>query len=226
MTIKKVNVNKMNPAPYNPREQLQPGEKDYNNLKKSIEKYGFVQPIVWNERTGNIVGGHQRYYIGMDLGFKSIPTKVVDLDETEEKQLNLALNKIGGRWDETKLSELLSDLKGYDDIDMDLTGFDAMEIDKLTLAFSDTDLDIDFNVDMEEEEITEQAEEMDEPLEDMEDEPTESKLDYTLHFEHEQEKMLWIEFLRKLKQEFDNDAFPTHSSRVYAFLKKGVFHDA
>ncbi len=226
MTIKNVFLKKMNPAPYNPRERLEPGSKDYENLKKSIEKYGFVQPIVWNERTGNIVGGHQRYYIALDLGHKVVSTKIVDLDEVEEKQLNLALNKIGGQWDEKKLSELLNDLKGFEDIDMDLTGFDTTEIDELTFAFSDSDLNIDMN--MGEIEDSEDQEgpgiDTDEPLVEFEPEDESNNgLEYKITFDDEQQQAIWHEFLRKLKEEFDKDAFPTHSSRIHAFLVREVF---
>lgn len=225
MTIKNVSVKKMNPAPYNPRERLEPGSKDYESLKKSIEKYGFVQPIVWNERTGNIVGGHQRYYIALDLKMKSVSTKIVDLDEAEEKQLNLGLNKISGQWDEKKLSELLNDLKGFDDIDMELTGFDPTEIDELTLAFSNTELDID--MDMGESEDPEgPGIEMDEPLTaefEPEDESNSSGLEYKITFDDEQQQAIWHEFLRKLKEDFDTEAFPTQSSRIHAFLVKKVF---
>lgn len=224
MTIKNVSVKKMNPAPYNPRERLEPGSKDYESLKKSIEKYGFVQPIVWNERTGNIVGGHQRYYIALDLKMKSVSTKIVDLDEAEEKQLNLGLNKISGQWDEKKLSELLNDLKGFEDIDMDLTGFDPTEIDELTLAFSNAGFDMDMDMG-ESEDLEGPGIEGDEPLA-VEFEPEEESnngLEYKITFDDEQQQAVWHEFLRNLKEDFDTDAFPTHSSRIHAFLVREVF---
>ncbi len=224
MTIKNVSVKKMNPAPYNPREQLQPGDKDYESLKKSIKKYGFVQPIVWNERTGNIVGGHQRYYIALDLGYKSVSTKIVDLGESEEKQLNLGLNKIGGQWNEEKLSDLLNELKGFDGLDMDLTGFDTSEIDELTIAFNDIDIDLPDMPDLDE------PEDMEEPAEDPFEDPGEDNnqagpLQYIINYDDEHQKVVWNAFLRELKENYDNDAFPTHSSRIHAFLVKEVFND-
>ncbi len=45
----------MNPAAYNPRRDLKPGDKDYEKLKRSIEEFGFVEPVVWNRRTGFVV---------------------------------------------------------------------------------------------------------------------------------------------------------------------------
>jgi len=89
-----------------------------------------VEPIVWNKRTGNIVGGHQRYKVLLDMGMREVDCVVVDLDETKEKALNLALNKIQGDWDENKLAELMAELDASA-FDVSLTGFDAPEIDEL-----------------------------------------------------------------------------------------------
>ena len=63
MNIQKVSVSKINPAAYNPRGDLKPGDKDYEKLKDSINTFGYVEPLVWNSKTGNLVGGHQRLKI-------------------------------------------------------------------------------------------------------------------------------------------------------------------
>lgn len=63
MRIEKIDILKLNPAKYNPRKDLKPGDPEYEKLKQSIKKFGVVEPIVWNKRSGNIVGGHQRYKI-------------------------------------------------------------------------------------------------------------------------------------------------------------------
>lgn len=63
MIIKEIEVSKINPAAYNPRMDLQPNDPEYQKLKKSIEEFGYIDPLIWNERTGNLVGGHQRYKI-------------------------------------------------------------------------------------------------------------------------------------------------------------------
>lgn len=57
MNIQEVEVNKINPAAYNPRIDLQPGDNEYEKLKKSIEEFGYIDPLVWNKQTGNLVGG-------------------------------------------------------------------------------------------------------------------------------------------------------------------------
>jgi ParB-like chromosome segregation protein Spo0J len=109
MNIQKISVEKLNPAVYNPRKDLKPGDKEYEKLKRSIEEFGYVEPVIWNQKTGNVVGGHQRLKVLLDLGQTEIDCVVVDLDLQREKALNLALNKIQGEWDENKLAELMAD---------------------------------------------------------------------------------------------------------------------
>ena len=72
MNIQKVQLEKLNPAKYNPRKDLRPGDPEYEKLKKSIETFGYVEPIVWNKRTGNIVGGHQRLKILQHQGQRKL----------------------------------------------------------------------------------------------------------------------------------------------------------
>ena len=68
MQIQKVSADRLNPAAYNPRRDLKPGDKDYEKLKRSIEEFGFVEPVVWNKATGFVVGGHQRLKVLLDMG--------------------------------------------------------------------------------------------------------------------------------------------------------------
>lgn len=93
-----------------------------------------VEPIIWNKRTGHIVGGHQRYEILCARGIKEIEVSVVDLPEREEKALNLALNKISGQWDDCKLENLLSELSEQGEIV--LTGFDENELKTLQVEYN------------------------------------------------------------------------------------------
>ncbi|WP_100001144.1 site-specific DNA-methyltransferase [Bacillus velezensis] len=138
MNIKTISVEKINPATYNPRIDLQPGDPEYDALKKSIEQFGYIDPLIWNEKTGHLVGGHQRYKILMENKPKEITVSVVYLNEDEEKALNIALNKISGDWDEYKLEQVLLELKGAN-FDMSLTGFSDEEL--LETLPSDTEID-------------------------------------------------------------------------------------
>ncbi len=115
------------------------GDAEYEKLKKSMETFGYVEPIVWNKQTGNIVGGHQRLKILQDQGHTEIECVVVDLDETEEKALNVALNKVSGEWDLPKLADLISELDNGI-FDITLTGFDAAEIEDLFSKVHDKDV--------------------------------------------------------------------------------------
>jgi ParB-like chromosome segregation protein Spo0J len=130
MEIRKIPIEKLNPAAYNPRKDLKPGDPEYEKLKRSIQEFGYVEPIVWNKRSGNIVGGHQRYKVLRDMGMSEVDCVVVDLDATKEKALNLALNKIQGDWDYEKLKDLLQELD-TGEFDIELTGFDMDEIEDL-----------------------------------------------------------------------------------------------
>ena len=88
METKKISIRELNPACYNPRASLEPGDPDYEKLKQSISRFGHVQPVVWNRRTGNVVGGHQSLKVLEDLGYAEADCVVVDLGEAEEKTLN------------------------------------------------------------------------------------------------------------------------------------------
>jgi DNA modification methylase len=153
MLIEKVSSSKLNPAAYNPRRDLKPGDKDYEKLKRSISEFGYVEPVIWNKTTGNVVGGHQRLKVLLDLGHTEIDCVVVELNEQREKALNLALNKIQGDWDETKLSTLMAEFDATT-FDVSLTGFDADEVDALLNKFYSKDaVQDDFDVDKEKEAI-------------------------------------------------------------------------
>ncbi len=71
MEIETLAVDGINLAVYNPRKDLQPGDADYEKLKKSILEFDMVEPLVWNKRTGNLVGGHQRLKILKELGIQN-----------------------------------------------------------------------------------------------------------------------------------------------------------
>lgn len=134
MQIEKKQVTDLLPAEYNPRKELKSGDSEYEKLKRSLEQFGYVEPVIWNKTTGRVVGGHQRLRVMKDMGLTEVECVVVELPEDKEKALNIALNKISGEWDKDKLALLISDLQGTD-FDVSLTGFEPAEIDDL---FKDT----------------------------------------------------------------------------------------
>jgi DNA modification methylase len=131
MQIRKILIQKINPAPYNPRKDLKPGDLEYQKLLKSLDEFDCVEPLVWNKRTGNLVGGHQRFKILQARGDREVLCSVVDLPFEKEKALNIALNKISGEWDSRKLGELLDELIREPDFDFEVTGFDIPEATRI-----------------------------------------------------------------------------------------------
>ena len=150
MNIKNLKLDELNPAKYNPRKELKPGDKEFEKLKSSIENFGYVELIVVNQRNKNtVISGHQRLSVLKHLGKTEAECVIVDLDDNEEKALNIAMNKVTGAWDEQKLADLLVDLKN-EDFNLDLTGFEVAEIDDLFSKVHDKEVKED-NFDVEEE---------------------------------------------------------------------------
>ena len=121
MNISKMKINDLIPANYNPRKDLTENDTEYIKLKRSIQEFGYVEPIIYNKLTGLVVGGHQRLKVLKDLGWDEVDVVIVELDDTREKALNVALNKISGEWQFDKLKDLLEELD-TGDIDISLTG--------------------------------------------------------------------------------------------------------
>ena len=124
--IAKKKVLDLKPADYNPRKMK---KAEMAKLRKSIETFGYVEPIIWNKKSKNVVGGHQRLKALIALGHQDaeIDVVVVELDDEKEKALNIALNRISGDWQELKLGEILEKMSRED---MGLTGMDDDEISK------------------------------------------------------------------------------------------------
>lgn len=118
----------INPAKYNPRVQLKPGDQEWDALKNSLDRFGVATPLVVNETTGNLVSGHQRLAVLKQSGETRVEVVLIQMDEDKEKLLNVALNKIEGEWDEEKLKELFDEV---DDEDIKFTGFTEEDIEAL-----------------------------------------------------------------------------------------------
>jgi DNA modification methylase len=118
MEIIKLPITEINPAPYNPRKNLQPDDPEYKQIEDSIDRFSLVEPLIWNRRNKHLVGGHQRFKVLVQKGFKEIEVSVVDLDLEHEKLLNIALNKVEGQWDGPKLASLLKELSQVADLNV------------------------------------------------------------------------------------------------------------
>jgi len=100
-------------------------DEELDALTRSIEAFGFVQPVVARP-DGTVVGGHQRLIAAHRLGMAEVPAVRVDLSVEQGRLLGLALNRISGEWDEQLLARLVSGLQ--DAVDLGLSGFDDDEL--------------------------------------------------------------------------------------------------
>jgi len=135
MKIELIKTNKLKPAKYNPRQIT---KKQYKDLKKSIEKFDLVDPIIVN-KDYTVIGGHQRLKICKELKYKDVDCVILDLTKEEERELNIRLNKSGGDFDMDILANEfdMEELKewGFKDIEF------GLNIDKLDDTFSLDDSD-------------------------------------------------------------------------------------
>jgi hypothetical protein len=142
-------VRELKPAPYNPRKITKDRQ---NMLQKSLETFGDLSGIVFNIRTGHLVGGHQRVklmerrypiekqpssdstgtvaigYIRTPYG--QVPYREVDWEEDREKAANIAANKHRGEFDNEKLRELLESID-TGSFEMEIVGFSEAELENL-----------------------------------------------------------------------------------------------
>lgn len=147
VTIKNMRIADLEPAAYNPRKELKPGDAEFEKLKRSIDEFGYVELVVVNAANHNtVISGHQRLAVLKHLGQTTVDCVVVELDETREKALNVAMNKISGDWDQDKLALLIADLDASD-FDAELTGFDDAEIQAMIGSLDDDNVaDDDFDL--------------------------------------------------------------------------------
>lgn len=129
MKTTEIKISKLKLAEYNPRKI---SDKDLSNLKKSLEKFGFIQPVVIN-KDFTVISGHQRIKAWKEMGNDEVPTIQLTISKNEEKALNLAMNRIGGEWDIEKLYGVMNDLRITDELEF--TGFDEKEVSKILDQF-------------------------------------------------------------------------------------------
>lgn len=147
LKIEKRKLGTLKPAEYNPRVDLHPGDPEYEKIKRSIQTFGYVDPIIINA-DGTIIGGHQRYKVLRDLGYEEAQVVVLDLSKDDEKALNVALNKISGDWDPPKLKQLFLDLD-LNNYDFTKTGFSTQEVQDLVIKLERNAEDDGFDADAE-----------------------------------------------------------------------------
>ena len=91
MKIETYKLSDLNPAKYNPRKELKPGDAEYEKLKRSIQEFGYVELIVVNKANHNtVISGHQRLSVLKDLGVDEVECVVVEMNEQQEKEIGRA----------------------------------------------------------------------------------------------------------------------------------------
>lgn len=135
-------LGKLKGAEYNPRTMP---DVEMKNLMRSLELYGFIQPVVVRDEDLTIIGGHQRVEamrrLLTEAGEENIDAhevpvvRIANIDDARAKLLNVALNRISGEWDYDKLYGIFSEIRElkFDDLDLDLSGFTDREIDNIFL---------------------------------------------------------------------------------------------
>ena len=141
MKVKKIEINKLQPASYNPR---QISTKQYKDLKESIRKFDLCDPIIINKDM-TVIGGHQRLKICKELKYDKVDCVILDLTKEQEKELNIRLNKSGGEWDFDLLSNFeIEELKdwGFKEIELGLNidKIEKEEEDTATITIKEDDL--------------------------------------------------------------------------------------
>lgn len=130
MKVKVMRLADIIPADYNPRITLTETDFEYKALKASIDEFGLVVPLIVNERTRNLISGHQRLNIMLKDGIEETEVVVVDMKEKQEKALCIAMNKVSGQWDYGLLADIMEELRNSE-IDTIVTGFSNNEIVEL-----------------------------------------------------------------------------------------------
>lgn len=191
MDTQVMKLSDIHPAEYNPRKILKPGDKEWDALVGSINEFGFVEPLVVNIKNHVLVGGHQRYNVLKAKGVEETEVVTVDLQEHEEKILNVALNRIEGLWDYEKLEVLFEEFSVEEIMK---TGFSEAEI-------SDIIHNIDLEENLQQDSGTEERES--EAIDTPEEEPEEKPFQVYLSFSTQEAAEKWLTD-RNIEKSFPN----------------------
>ena len=128
VAIEHIPIDSLSLDPANPRRI---DDVELEALTRSIQQFGFVDPVIVRRKNRRVIGGHQRVLAACRLGLTTVPVIFVDLDKDQAHLLSLALNRIGGAWDEELLARLLADLRSHAAVDLSLSGFTEEETHRL-----------------------------------------------------------------------------------------------
>lgn len=110
---KYIPIEKVRVAKRNPRVNLQPGDREYEAIKSSLQKWGQLKPLIINTKTGRLVDGHQRLKVMRASGWKKVwVTYRVFAKEHDAREATLALHTAEGKFDDVQLKLEVEELQG------------------------------------------------------------------------------------------------------------------
>ena len=139
MDVETVKISELISPKYNPR-HITPEAME--SLKKSLDEFGYVAPIIVNKHNNHILAGNQRVTALKELGYDEVDvvyTNITDLNR--EKALNIRLNNLSGDWDIGKLDTIFQDLE-LDGFDLTLTGFATENLQPFETETVDTEIPV------------------------------------------------------------------------------------
>lgn len=137
--IKEVETSELKPYKNNSRIHE---ESQVNQIAKSIEKFGFTQPILIDEKN-TVLAGHGRLLAAQKLGLKTVPVIILDnLSDAQKKAYVIADNKIGqnSKWNNEILRIEIEDI-AKDGFDVGVLAFNDKEMSRLFDEFADVKID-------------------------------------------------------------------------------------
>lgn len=106
--VEQVDPKKLKVAPYNPRKF---SSKTFERIKRELEIDGMLEHLIVNKRTMNIVHGNQRYKAMVSLNWKTVPVRFIDVNDEDEKRLNITMNNLSMENEQEKLAFLMKELE-------------------------------------------------------------------------------------------------------------------
>jgi len=143
--FEKVDIGKLIPYARNARTH---SKEQILQLRSSLREFGFVNPVIV-DKDFNIIAGHGRIMAAKEEGLSEVPCVFVEhLTDAQKKAYILADNRLAlsAGWDEEMLALEFGELKDLG-FDLELTGFDEKEIEKLFAAGADEAAEDEFDVD-------------------------------------------------------------------------------
>ena len=132
LRVESLPIADLHPDPGNPR-RIE--EAELAALTRSIETFGFVDPVLARRADRRVIAGHQRIIAAGRAGLTTAPVILLDVTAEDARLLNVALNQIGGEWDADLLARLLIDLRATADRDLTLSGFAEADLGELLARF-------------------------------------------------------------------------------------------